>query len=79
MKNSDFNRLHISRWIKKWRTEHGLSQGAVAVGIGVNLNSVQSWERGYNHPKQENFDKLIAFIDKIERQPKEKLPKQRNW
>lgn len=77
MQVSEYNRLNVSVWLKKWRISHNLTQGTVASETGVNINSVQAWERGYGHPNAENFIKLVNYVNRINNLPKP--PKQRNW
>ena len=51
--------------LKKWRMEHKITQGEMAVALSVNLSSVQAWERGYTKPNEENLQKLLKFIKDV--------------
>lgn len=49
--------------LKDRRLKLGFSQSAVAVKVGVSLNSYQNWERGVTKPKGENMNKLLEVLD----------------
>ena len=51
--------------LKKWRNEHKITQGEIAVALSVNLSSVQAWERGYAKPNEANLQKLLKFIKDV--------------
>ena len=48
--------------IKELRTEHGLSQAALAKAIGVSQKAVDYWERGMNEPKASYILALADFF-----------------
>lgn len=48
--------------IKELRLESGLSQQALAKGIGVSQKAVDYWERGINEPKASYIIALAAFF-----------------
>lgn len=51
--------------LKTFRVKNKLTQGTVAVEMGVSLMTVQLWERGLMSPSAENQKKLEEYIKKI--------------
>ena len=48
--------------LKERRTQMELSQTAMAVKVGVSLNTYINWETGVTNPNEENEKKLIAAL-----------------
>ena len=45
-----------------WRRERGWSQAGVALGLGVSVNTLRSWEQGASVPQPANMDRLVENI-----------------
>ena len=49
-------------YIAKLRKREGLSQKELAIALGVHVNSIMRWEKGYRRPKKEDILKLCDFF-----------------
>jgi len=46
------NNLHsLSKLLKQYRLQSGMAQEALASALGVNMKTLQNWERGHTKPK----------------------------
>ncbi len=45
------------------RKEKGLSRRNIADKTGVRIDYIAQYERGYNYPNQENYNKLAKFFN----------------
>jgi DNA-binding transcriptional regulator YiaG len=50
--------------LRKFRKEQGLSIMAIANMLGVGMSTIQTWESGAHWPKDENFDRMSAIMQK---------------
>ena len=48
-------------YLKKLRTEKGLSQDALGEVLGISRQSVSKWEQGNSTPDIDNIGKLAEF------------------
>ena len=62
MKRNDPNRYDTST-IKPRRLAAGLTQMKLAAAVGVELNTLRSWEKDWNAPNPENAARLDAVLD----------------
>ncbi len=54
--------------LKRYRTNHGLTQGALAKQLGVTKVTICRWEKGNRHPRRGDLPRIaestgIAVID----------------
>lgn len=64
MYNKNYNdkeRRHKMK-IKEFRKKYELTQGDVALKVGVSLSTVQTWERGYGKPTEERLERLTDLF-----------------
>lgn len=47
---------------KELRKKKKMTQGQVAIEVGVSLSTYQWWERGHMNPSQENLKKLKEVL-----------------
>ena len=52
--------------LKQKRKDLDLTQGELAVKVGVSLTTIQLWERGVSKPSEENLKKLNKVLGKEE-------------
>jgi transcriptional regulator with XRE-family HTH domain len=50
-------------WLAHWRHRAGKSQEALAEAVGVSLRSIQQWERGLVHMRNDRVVALTAALD----------------
>lgn len=53
---------HIGAQLKKYRTERGLTQAALAKAAGTNINYYAKLERGIAVPSLAMLEKLVAAL-----------------
>ena len=53
---------------KEFRKKYKLTQGDMAIKLGVNIITYRYWEKSYTNPNAENVKKLIALVEKIEKE-----------
>ncbi len=47
------------------RERHGLSQGVVALAVGVTCASISRWETGERTPRGETLDAYLQVLDRL--------------
>jgi|AntDeeMetagen681_2_1112603.scaffolds.fasta_scaffold24125_2 DNA-binding transcriptional regulator YiaG len=53
---------------KEFREKYKLTQGDMAVKLGVNIATYRQWEKNHASPNAENEKKLIALVEKIKKE-----------
>ena len=48
--------------LKELRKEYNMTQGDVALRVGVSLSTIQTWERGYGKPTDERLERLVCLF-----------------
>ena len=71
MKRNDPNRYDTST-IKPRRLAAGLTQMKLAAAVGVELNTLRSWEKDWNAPNPENAARLDAVLDQLKQEEQER-------
>jgi transcriptional regulator with XRE-family HTH domain len=54
---------HIGTQLKKYRTQHGLTQAALAQSAGTNINYYAKLERGIAVPSLAMLEKLVGALE----------------
>ena len=78
MKRNDPNRYDTST-IKPRRLAAGLTQMKLAAAVGVELNTLRSWEKDWNAPNPENAARLDAVLDQLKQEPRRDCPEGMQW
>ena len=58
--------MHFGEKLKKYRTEHNLTQEAFAKEIGVSIRTLFKYETGQSFPKTMEITKQIASVMKVD-------------
>lgn len=54
-------RARLARALRAWRKEHNLPLKAIALEVGVSIETVSAWEAGEQFPTPERLDQLSRF------------------
>ena len=56
----------IGARLKKFRTQSKIRMPVIAKATGISINTLYFWENGHEPRKQENYFKLVAYLDNME-------------
>ncbi len=62
-RRADENDEIVGQNLQFWRTQAGLSQGAVGTALGVTFQQVQKYEKGTNRLSVGMIVKLVSFLN----------------